>query len=445
MFHIIELLKKLYSTYKILYDLYLKKQSRNIYSLSAKAFILACKQSFSGYKIFYNKKGIELKKAFRGIAFKLNLKTYNEILNANRKEELLRELKINKIIEVETQDGNTDDIALSAFYNSFYECFIDKFQDEILNNPYAEKRANLTNNTESLQNSEKLNNKLDKNTEKLCEKNDKNTKKIIQAIEKNKTNENSKSSNHEKLIVIRSYVRGTEESMKNACYSLDLSKYFNERIPINDDVWTKIQMEVIKFVKKLSNNEVYQLDASTHYSITYLLGILLDSKSGNKVKIKQRTSSLGIQQWEPVTYNLKEYNKFKVDERIIEQNSKDIAICVSITKNILSDVFEFITVNDIKVNKIVNYTLDDNIGNISVEDGQHAWRLAEQIKRDLDDRPLINREGNIHFFFAAPNGLVFFLGQMSFSLKNIHLYEFSNNAEPKNIYYRTFVIPKGEF
>lgn len=444
MIYIIEFLKKLYSVCKISYDLYLKKQSRCIYSLAEKAFILACKENFLEYKILYYEKGHNLKKAFWGIALKLNLKIYNDILNANRKQELIREVKLCKIIEVETRAGSTDEYDLSAFYNSLYESFIDKFQDQILNNPYAEKRANLTNHTKLLQNSEELSSKIDSNTDKLSMKNDNNTKKIIQAIKNDKTKENEESCHNEKLIAIRSYTRGTEESMKNACYSLDLSKYFNGRIPTNNNVWENIKKELIQFVETLSNTEAYQLDVSTHYSIVYLLGILLDSKSGKKVKIIQRTPSTGIQQWEPAICDTKGYNKFKVDEKIIEQNSNDIAVCVSITKNISNDVSEFLKSNDIKIEKIVNYMLDDNIGNLSVENGQHAWRLAQQIKRDLDNRPLKKREGNIHFFFAAPNGLVFFLGQMAFSLKNMHLYEFSNTGKSKDIYYKTFVIEKGE-
>ncbi|NSB34515.1 SAVED domain-containing protein [Clostridium saccharoperbutylacetonicum] len=286
---------------------------------------------------------------------------------------------------------------------------------------------------------------MDNNTEKLVTEIKESNKKLIQDVRKKISNETTEKHRDEKLIAIRSYARGTEESMQKASYPLDLLKYFNNRLPINNTVWEQIKEELIKFVNRLSNSEAYQIDASIHYSIIFFLGILLNSKSGKTVKFNQYVANKGNQQWEPIGINNKEYTKFVVEDRNFEQDSDDIALCVSITNNIINDVSEFINSNNIKIEKIVNYKIEDNIGNLLVEDGQHAWALAQQIKKGLDDRPLKKKAGNIHFFFAAPAGLVFFLGQMSFSLKNIHLYEFSNNiTEPKNIYYKTFFIEKGE-
>ncbi|MEW9952930.1 SAVED domain-containing protein [Clostridium butyricum] len=317
---------------------------------------------------------------------------------------------------------------------------------EILNNPYLEKRVNLTSNINLLKNSEDLSLKMDNDTEKIVTNVNKNAEKIIQAMEEKISDGKTEKLRNENLIAIRSHAKGTEESMQKACYSLDLLKYFTDRIPNNNNVWNNIKDELIEFVSTLSNAESYRMDASVHYSIAYFLGILLNSKSGKKIKYNQWVATKGIQQWEPIINDKKEYIGFKVEDKIINQNSDTVVVCVSITNDILNDVSEFINANNIEIEKILNYKMDKNIGNISVENGQHAWKLAEQIKRDLDSRSLKKRAGHIHFFFAAPAGLVFFLGQMSFSLKNIHLYEFANNTtEPKDIYYKTFFIEKGEF
>lgn len=317
---------------------------------------------------------------------------------------------------------------------------------EILNNPYLEKRVNLTSNINLLKNSEDLSLKMDNDTEKIVTNVNKSAEKIIQAMEEKISDGKTDKLRNENLIAIRSHAKGTEESMQKACYSLDLLKYFTDRIPNNNNVWNNIKDELVEFVSTLSNAESYRMDASVHYSIAYFLGILLNSKSGKKIKYNQWVATKGIQQWEPIINDKKEYIGFKVEDKIINQNSDTVVVCVSITNDILNDVSEFINANNIEIEKIVNYKMDKNIGNISVENGQHAWKLAEQIKLDLDSRSLKKRAGHIHFFFAAPAGLVFFLGQMSFSLKNIHLYEFANNTtEPKDIYYKTFFIEKGEF
>lgn len=442
---IIEFIKKAISVYKFCKDYCLKRDSRNIYVLSAKAFKLACKQNFSGYNILHNEKGFKLQKAFFDIYCTLNLKMFDDILNVNRKDDFISEIKRLKILEVETNSRSTAEYDLSAFYNNFYELFRSSLIDEILNNPYAEKRVNLISNINLLKKSEELSLKMDNGTEKIVTKIDKSTEKFIQAIEEKISDEKTEKCRNEKLIAIRSHAKGTEESMQKACYSLDLLKHFTDRIPNNNNVWEKIKDELVEFVSILSNTEAYQMDAAVHYSIAYFLGILLNSKSGKIIKYNQWVATKGIQQWEPISNDIKEYIKFKVEEKIINQTSDTLVVCVSITNDILNDVSEFIKANNIEIEKIVNYKMDNNIGNISVENGQHAWKLAEQIKRDLDGRPLKKRAGNIHFFFAAPAGLVFFLGQMSFSLKNIHLYEFANNTtEPKDIYYKTFFIEKGE-
>ena len=85
---------------------------------------------------------------------------------------------------------------------------------EILNNPYLEKRVNLTSNINLLKNSEDLSLKMDNDTEKIVTNVNKNAEKIIQAMEEKISDGKTEKLRNENLIAIRSHAKGTEESMQ---------------------------------------------------------------------------------------------------------------------------------------------------------------------------------------------------------------------------------------
>lgn len=64
------------------------------------------------------------------------------------------------------------------------------------------------------------------------------------------------------------------------------------------------------------------------------------------------------------------------------------------------------------------------IGSASVQDGAHAWQLANQIKDIVDSRKLKEKRGTLHIFSRCPNALVFLLGRYSLSFRKTVLYDY---------------------
>ncbi|MNL06197.1 hypothetical protein D3C87_1268290 [compost metagenome] len=75
----------------------------------------------------------------------------------------------------------------------------------------------------------------------------------------------------------------------------------------------------------------------------------------------------------------------------------------------------------------------------SIKDGTHAWLLAEQVIKALDKLNPNQRKGKVHFFYAAPGGFVFFLGQQALNIREIILYE--HNLTGDGSYCPSFLLP----
>lgn len=77
----------------------------------------------------------------------------------------------------------------------------------------------------------------------------------------------------------------------------------------------------------------------------------------------------------------------------------------------------------------------DRGGNDSVADGTHAWYLADQVKSAINKfRSFKECNGRLHIFMSVPVSLVFFIGQFSFDVRNLMLYEYDINASIEERY-----------
>ncbi|WP_298836046.1 SAVED domain-containing protein [Clostridium sp.] len=393
----------------------------------AYAFAKTCQDEVSGYIIKYCEEGSSLISFMAMVVNELDIKAAISVTKID-KEEFIHKIKENHIIEVETKHGSTDAVELSSFYNIFYERFLKKFKAYILENPYAEKKANFEGHEQIIR-------AIDALSDTIIEKESPHSMTVEDSIIAKPV-----------MVLVRSWVKGTEEVIEQCekKHVLDCVKYFDGRKCKNSMSWNEIKDKISEFANSLSCSVEYCIDISAHYTIAYYLGLVLSSKSGKKAYVNQRGIG-GINPWRPWTEeNKNEYKMFDVESSEIDNQSNDIAICISATINIFNDVKEYIGANDIKVKKMVNFSFTDKSGNLSVVNGEHAFKLAQQIKNVLNNRTLLEKNGQLHLFFSAPVSLVFFLGQISFLFRNINLYEYTGIYNYKEIYSKTLLIEKGE-
>lgn len=426
----IEIAKKLLS---IAYDKYQKnkeqKEAKLEWIISA-AFTQACLMEYPSYKILFAEEGEVLFEKIKSILSEINIDDMLLMLRVENIDKFVNQIKSRNLITVTTNQGNESGYDLVSFYSAFKTNIKVEAEKILKGNDTALKNLLVNASIKGVENTEIIIENLKNIKEDLDN--------VINSKEETKSNFNIG-----KKIMIRNIKNGTEKIIDQCSSSLDLCEYFDGRICSKEENWQKIKAEIENFTDRLDCNSQYEMHLSVCYSIAYYLGICLNSKTSRKISIIQ--SSNGLVDWTPQLANdNKKYCEFVVKEEYLDENIDDIAICISVTSDIKEDVTEYLKSKEIKVKKIINFTLDSNTGNKSVENGNHAWNLATQIKNILNKRTLKERGANLYIFIAAPVAIAFFLGQLSFAFVNINLYEYTGILEVDKIYKKSIYISKGE-
>lgn len=247
-----------------------------------------------------------------------------------------------------------------------------------------------------------------------------------------------KPSDDEDVIFFRSFDKYTEETDSK---KLDLLSMFNGRFLIDGYTWDDIYSLIDEFVKK--NMKIgcdYKVRLDVHLSIAFALGRVLNTKSGIKAVPIQKTFD-GLVEWGWHDNQSANYDSFIISESKINSTGKDIAVVISVTNDIHEDVNNYISACSLDVGTIYYLNLP-NISNNSLENGYHAWLLAEQIN-DLIGRELKFKKKNVlHLFASCPVTLMFNIGKMSLSYGKVQLYEFDFKKEKTGTYYKTLLFPQ---
>ena len=120
-------------------------------------------------------------------------------------------------------------------------------------------------------------------------------------------------------------------------------------------------------------------------------------------------------------------------------DGSDIALVVSLSRNALPDVQEYLAKGAIDVGRIVHVLPEIGPGPASVAGGGHAAELADQVADAVREcRAPVG--AIIHVFVAAPNAFTFFLGQHRESMGRCTLYEFDFSRRVDGSYHPTFRI-----
>jgi hypothetical protein len=218
---------------------------------------------------------------------------------------------------------------------------------------------------------------------------------------------------------------------------LDLTEYFDPASPqgrfIKDKAWwqEKVFPDLREFLlSNLDERRPLVLDFAAHSSIAFAAGWLLEPKSGLDVRVPQRTQNEGVKEWSPTDGRDFE-GALWLDRPDIELDTPapDVAVAVSVSQSdVAGHVETFLRNQGIPTGRIVDASVP-NPGQGSVRGGAHSLRLAQALLPRVRRRRPHERGGRVHFFCAAPNALVFYLGQLASSLERVVLYEFAYKVE----------------
>jgi hypothetical protein len=228
---------------------------------------------------------------------------------------------------------------------------------------------------------------------------------------------------------------------------LDLLPYFKDRYNIQQQAWwqEKVFPELRDFLtSRAVEGRPLLLDFAAHSSIAFAAGWLLEPKSGFDVRVIQRTGNVGELNWHPRD-GTEGDGPLWLDrpDIVLDPGAPDIAVALSVSQpNVADHVQEFVRAKRLRVGRIVDATIAPAPGPTSVRGGAHSIALAHALIQRLYIRQPHERRGRVHFFCAAPNALVFYLGQLASAMERIVLYEFPfRRINSFGDYKRSIVLP----
>ncbi|EMG36634.1 hypothetical protein PCS_02646 [Desulfocurvibacter africanus PCS] len=178
------------------------------------------------------------------------------------------------------------------------------------------------------------------------------------------------------------------------------------------------------------------LDA--HASIAFLAGAVFHLKSGVETQLVQK-GRVGTRTWYANDGSASEGPRFEMTEELLG-GGRDVAVAISISQSATVQARTYAAMRLSEVGKLISFNLPSGPGQASVAGGEHAAALAEQISNNLRRIKAEDPDATVHIFAAAPNSLLFYLGQHHQAIAPCIVYEFDFDRRAHKTYQPSFMI-----
>ncbi|WP_018753653.1 SAVED domain-containing protein [Paenibacillus sanguinis] len=243
---------------------------------------------------------------------------------------------------------------------------------------------------------------------------------------------------------IRSFPRWADNMENETDAMVCFAKYFDGRYLKDNFSWqSDIVPALIDFLRaNVSTERAYNIELDTHSTIVFAAGYELDVKCGVDIAPIQRSFTTGKQVWRPTDKSLiGNYNDWTYVEQSIDKGS-DVAIAISATHDVSDDVAYYIEQTGLPIGRMITcYINGRGPGATSIADANHAFFLANRISTKMKSRSVKERMGHLHIFYSGPNGLIFFIGQLSKSFGACTMYEYDFTKQTPGGYQPTITFP----
>ena len=226
------------------------------------------------------------------------------------------------------------------------------------------------------------------------------------------------------VLGIRSFMRFAERMEDECDRFVCVSQNFEGRHINDGGLWqSPVTSDVQTFLAEPSVRlEEHHLLLECHSSLAFLAGYELDRKSGAQVFPVQKGVRTSL--WKPseTAQPNGASGDWSASTLDLATSGADVALAASLTRDVLDDVRAFVE-QSASFASIVDARPVSGVGPRSVADADHAVALADGLAEIIrKNRPLDG--GTLHLFIAAPNAVMFFLGQHRGALGKVQLYEF---------------------
>jgi hypothetical protein len=226
---------------------------------------------------------------------------------------------------------------------------------------------------------------------------------------------------------------------------LSLSAFFQGNLQMAKVDWPEIYRRLAAFLKgAVARRPAIHLDLAVKQSIAFAAGYLVDAEAGIKVVVRQR-SLRGTEDWRIDEPETTDAPSWEIAEQTFDGEGVEIALVVSAAHPISSSVGRYVRTSLPAVGKILEFKPPGGPGQLSISSGGQAFRLAEGISHEIFRLAAeTGGRSRFHLFFAGPNGLLFFLGQLLHIPQTIQLYEYGFDGQGEATYAPSLSFPPPE-
>ncbi len=242
-------------------------------------------------------------------------------------------------------------------------------------------------------------------------------------------------------VAIRSFL-GPASDIVGALpeHTLLMTDSFRQRYLRDDVDWQRdIRPRVEEFLlTKVVLSSTLRLILDAHASVAFLAGSVLDVKSGVSVELVQK-GRVGSRLWRADDGSEKKAPVFQITEAKLG-DGPEIAVAISVAQSAEPASRAYCAASLPKVGRLITFALPTGPGSQGVRGGGHAAMLAESIANHLRQIKGNDVDTVAHIFAAAPNALVFYLGQQHQAIAPCVVYEYDFDRRGNKSYQPSMII-----
>jgi hypothetical protein len=221
--------------------------------------------------------------------------------------------------------------------------------------------------------------------------------------------------------------------------TLVLTDSFQQRYLRDDLDWQRdIRPQVDSFLRaKVMQSPKLRLILDAHASVAFIAGSVLDVKSGVSVELVQKGFRGGSALWRADDGSESEAPEFQITDHVL-CDGPEIAVAISVARSAEAATRAYCLASLPKVGRLIEFALGPS--QRSVLGGGHAAALAESVAHHL--RAVKGNDIDIiaHIFAAAPNALLFYLGQQHQAIAPCVVYEYDFDRRGNKSYQPSMIM-----
>jgi hypothetical protein len=223
-------------------------------------------------------------------------------------------------------------------------------------------------------------------------------------------------------------------------HTLVLSDLFQQRYLRDGVDWQRdIRPKVDTFLRaRVLQRAQLRLILDAHASVAFLAGAVLDVKSGVAVELVQK-GRVTQQVWRADDTPGEGAPAFEIVESKIG-DGLEIAVAISVARSAEAATRAYCANALPRVGRLVSFALPGGPSQQGVQGGGHATALADSIANHLRAMKGDDMDAVAHIFAAAPNALLFYLGQQHQAIAPCVVYEFDFDRRGNKSYHPSMVI-----